>query len=97
MINKLEFVRNLNLTLRPETNYRIVKRLKCKKYQGTARIVICLNDEWVLKVAKNDDGIFQNRKESHIWNMASKRERKSTLLCQIFLSELHLDHSKKSV
>lgn len=80
-MNKLEFVRRLKLTSDPERNYKIIKKLPCKKYQGVGRIVIYLNDKWVLKVAKNKEGLNQNCQEYDIWGKSNSRERKH--LCAI--------------
>lgn len=80
-MNELKFVRSLNLSFNPQTNYRIIKSLPCKKYQGCARITIVINDRWVLKVAKNDEGIRQNKNEINIWNEATKNER--NFLCRV--------------
>jgi len=75
------FVYSLGLTSNTSKNKKIILKLPGKKYQGSSRIVYAINDNWVIKVAKNEDGLAQNRKEVEIYAMASFYERR--FLCEI--------------
>lgn len=56
-----------------------------KKYtflgEGIARRVYALNDDYVIKVAKNDDGYYQNFVEHYVYSNANKNLKK--YLCPI--------------
>lgn len=78
------FVYNLGLTSSTSKNKNIILKLPGKKYQGSSRIVYAINDNWVIKVAKNEDGLIQNKKEVIVYATASSYERR--FLCEIKLS-----------
>ena len=56
-----------------------------KKYsflgEGICREVYAINEDYVVKVAKKDDGCYQNRVENHVYTHASKNLLK--YLCPI--------------
>jgi len=79
--DKVAFINSLDLTHIPSKNVAIIKKLPCKKHQGCSRIVIYLNDKWVLKVAKNDSGLYDNYSEWLTYNLCNKYERR--FLCKV--------------
>lgn len=79
--NKIAFINSLNLTYTPSKNAAVIKKLPCRNYQGFSRIVIYLNDKWVLKVAKNDSGLHDNYSEWITYNRCNKYEKR--FLCKV--------------
>jgi hypothetical protein len=61
------------------------KRKIAKKYkflgEGISRKVYAINDDYVIKIAKGYDGIYQNRIENHVFKNASEAQIK--YLCPI--------------
>lgn len=49
--------------------------------EGISRRVYAIDEKYVVKIAKNNDGYFQNRVEKYIYDNAGKRYRK--YLCPI--------------
>lgn len=61
-----------------ESETRFIKRirlLKGRKSQGSGRVVVSIDKDWVLKVAKNEKGIAQNLCESETWINATRTQR----------------------
>jgi len=52
-----------------------IRLLKGRKSQGSGRVVIPIDKDWVLKVAKNEKGIAQNLCESETWTNATRTQR----------------------
>ncbi|MGL4760289.1 MAG: hypothetical protein ACRC6T_03085 [Sarcina sp.] len=75
----LEYINKLN-------NYPIKKLKKNFKFlgEGIARKVFSLNDKYVVKVAKNDDGYHQNFVERYIYGNCPSHIKK--YLCPIYYS-----------
>jgi hypothetical protein len=61
------------------------KRKIAKKYkflgEGISRKVYAINDDYVIKIAKGYDGVYQNRIENHVFTKANEAQKK--YLCPI--------------
>jgi hypothetical protein len=53
--------------------------------EGISRIVYAINDKYVIKVAKGDEGLFQNRVENYVFKHSGRRLR--SYLCPIIWSK----------
>lgn len=68
-----QFFKSLNLTSDLNRNAEIAKTHE--HYMGSGRIVIPINDKWVIKIAYNESGLQQNFTEIKVWNYANRKER----------------------
>jgi len=47
-----------------------------RKRKGSARICVPINDKWVLKVARNEKGIYQNQFEANCYETVTNYEKR---------------------
>ncbi|HEY5563836.1 MAG TPA: hypothetical protein VIK72_19140 [Clostridiaceae bacterium] len=70
-----------------------------KKYEylgeGSGRIVFGINDKYVIKVAKNNNGQVQNKIENIIYNEIEDKYKK--YLCPVYLSRNHRLIMKRAI
>lgn len=52
-----------------------IRLLEGRKSRGSGRVVILIDKDWVLKVAKNEKGIAQNLCEAEVWSNATRTQR----------------------
>lgn len=88
-----DFLKQLTCSSTHTTRIKLVQKefLGTRKRHGSARICIPLNDKWVLKVARNEKGIAQNKFESECYKYATLYQKrflakvKQSCICDTWL------------